>query len=221
MDSLEVQRKYAKGLAVRTRITAAAVRAFATGGYGATSIMDLAATAQVTKNQLFHHFPGKEAIALAAVAAAELWWRNEVATAAQIYPDPGAQLEFMLKRTSEMHERGEAYLRLAAAFAMQHGSLPEALAVRAAALVGEITGFLRGRIKLLKRHGPGGQVFKARELALCLAAVLLGGEALAALGLETSGPAALELVLDLTRGGGMLVAEHGAEHTHEHPAPEE
>ena len=201
MDSLEQQRKYAKGLEVRTRIVSAAQMAFAKAGYGATSIMDLAAAAGVTKNQIFHHFAGKEALALAAVEAAGTLWRNEVVTTSQIYPDAGAQLEFMLKRLDELQGQGEPFLRLAAAFSAQLASLPLKLSAATQGFTNEILVFLRGRLKLLKRQGGPGQSYKARELAVYLAAMLLGGEILKGAELDVSGKDVVEFTLDLLRGG--------------------
>jgi TetR/AcrR family transcriptional repressor of nem operon len=53
-------------VASRTRILDAAVRVIRTKGYAATTIDDLCAEAGLSKGSFFHHFAGKEQLALAA-----------------------------------------------------------------------------------------------------------------------------------------------------------
>ncbi|MBV9496807.1 MAG: helix-turn-helix transcriptional regulator, partial [Acidobacteria bacterium] len=46
----------------RSQILEAALRLFAHRGYGATSVRDIAEEAKVSKGNVYHHFPDKEAI---------------------------------------------------------------------------------------------------------------------------------------------------------------
>lgn len=199
MDTLEQQRKYAKGLAVREQIIAAACRSYATAGYGACSINDLARAAKVTKNQLYHHFGSKEAIALAAVQRAAEIWQTEIATSARIYPDPQAQLEFMLKRLAELNTGDWPYLRLIASLSVQQESLPAELRGKVVEALTTIGDFLRGRVKQMKRRDSLETTYKARQLAGFLLAALIGGEVLSAAGEETHGHDALAFVFDALR----------------------
>jgi TetR/AcrR family transcriptional repressor of nem operon len=54
----------------RTKLLEAAFAVIRAQGYAATSVADLCRTAGVTKGAFFHHFPSKDALA---VAAAEQW----------------------------------------------------------------------------------------------------------------------------------------------------
>jgi len=57
----------------RDRLLDAAIRQFRVKGYDATSVDDLCRAAGVTKGAFFHHFPSKEAIALAAIERFLAW----------------------------------------------------------------------------------------------------------------------------------------------------
>ncbi|MBK8457962.1 MAG: TetR/AcrR family transcriptional regulator [Phyllobacteriaceae bacterium] len=59
-----------KGVAARRRILDAALKLFRQKGYAATRVEDVCAEAGLTKGGFFHHFAGKEDLA---VAAAEHW----------------------------------------------------------------------------------------------------------------------------------------------------
>ena len=54
----------------RTRLLDAALQTFRTKGYAATTVDDVCAAAGLSKGSFFHHFKGKEALA---IAAAEHW----------------------------------------------------------------------------------------------------------------------------------------------------
>lgn len=66
----------AKKPTAKTKLLDAALRVIRAKGYAATSVDDLCAEAGVTKGAFFHHFPSKDALA---VAAANHW--SEITTA--------------------------------------------------------------------------------------------------------------------------------------------
>jgi AcrR family transcriptional regulator len=180
MDEVASRRKYAKGLEVQDHIVGVALQRFAELGYGGCSIMDLAAAAQVSKNQLFHHFGSKENIALACVERVRREWQNEVATPAQIYPEPAAQLDFILTKLAERLESGWPGLHMLASMAASSGSVPGAVTKAMGSVLDEIQQQLRGIIKEGRRSGAVFPGVKARVMADYIISVLLGAAVLGA-----------------------------------------
>ncbi len=76
---------YAKTAATRERILEASESVFADSGFGATTMKEVAARAQISERGLVHHFPNKEAL-LAAVLE-----RHEQRTPLSDAPAPAAQ----------------------------------------------------------------------------------------------------------------------------------
>jgi len=174
MDAAASRRKYAKGLEAREHIVGVALQRFAELGYGGCSIMDLATAAQVSKNQLFHHFGSKENIALACVERVRRDWQNEVATPAQIYPDPMAQLDFILTKLAERLESGWPGLHMLASMAATAGSVPQAVTEASRGVLDEMQQQLRGIIKEGRRSSAVPSTTKARVMADYIISVLLG-----------------------------------------------
>lgn len=180
MDAVASRRKYAKGLEVQERIVGVALQRFAELGYGGCSIMDLATAAQVSKNQLFHHFGSKENIALACIERVQREWQNEIATPAQIYPDPAAQLDFVLTQLTARLESGWPGLRVLASMAASGGSVPGAVTEALRGVLAEMQQQLRGIIKEGRRSGSVFPGVKARVMADYVVSVLLGAAVLGA-----------------------------------------
>jgi len=180
MDATASRRKYAKGLEIQDRIVSAAARQFAELGYAGCSIMDLSAAAQVSKNQLFHHFGSKENIALACVERVRHEWQNEVATPAQIYPGPAEQLDFILTKLAQLLESGWPGLRVLASMSATCVSVPEPVAQALGAVLDEMQQQLRGIIKEGRRKGSVSPGVKARVAADYALSVLLGAAVLGA-----------------------------------------
>jgi AcrR family transcriptional regulator len=142
--------------------------------------MDLAVAAQVSKNQLFHHFGSKENIALACIERVRRDWQNEVATPVQIYPDPAAQLEFVLTQLQARLESGWPGLRMLANMAASSGSVPGAVTKALHGVLDEMQQQLRGIIKEGRRSGAVFPGVKARVMADYIISVLLGAAVLGA-----------------------------------------
>lgn len=178
MDSITQQRKYAKGLAVRDRIIAAACLAFAARGYAGCSVAELAAAAKVSRNQLFHHFGSKENVALACIERAQQAFSNEITLPAEIYPQPTNRLVFVFDRLAELHANGWEYNRLLASLAAQRAGLPDDVLAALNGLLAELAAFFRRQFKEAKREGGLAHGGKARVLSGYMLALLLGLPAL-------------------------------------------
>lgn len=164
----------------RVKLLDAALRVIRSKGYAATSVDDLCAAAEVTKGAFFHHFPAKEALA---VAAAGHWSETTGALfAAAPYhalPDPLARVFGYLDLRRDMLKGGTAeFTCLAGAMAQEvHVSSP---AIRAACerSIADHAGTLEADIEAaMTARGVSG--FSAASLALHTQCVLQGAFTLA------------------------------------------
>ena len=94
-------------------VLAAAVELFASRGFDATSIRDIAAAAQVQPASVYYHYPSKEALLVAIVDRAAAQVAAQITAAAQA-PDPWLRLEqaCVAHLTALLH--GEGALRVLA-----------------------------------------------------------------------------------------------------------
>ena len=70
------------------RILSTAAPMFATKGFAGVSINDIAAGAGTSKANVFHHFPNKESLYLAAIGSASTTFRNELETLTDSTAEP-------------------------------------------------------------------------------------------------------------------------------------
>jgi len=174
MSATIEQRKYAKGLAVRDKLTDAASALFASRGYDGCSVSELAAAAKVSRNQLFHHFGSKENLAVACIHKAQLLWRDELITPAAIFPKSTNRLAFVFDKLAELGFGDWDPLRLLVALSAGRAGLPAQPAAELEALWDELFQFFRKQFKELKKSDNARVATKARVLAGYVMA-LLGG----------------------------------------------
>jgi AcrR family transcriptional regulator len=177
-DPLAQQRRIARGLAVREQMVDAAVRACAERGYSGCSVVELSAAAGLSKNHLFHHFGSKERLILAALERVMAVWRNDVAGAAQIFPQAERQLDHATQQLAVLQERGWAGLQFLAALSMARPGLPADLAAAANAALDEVGGFFRRLFKESRKSGSSyGLDAKPKLAATLFVSTLLGSAA--------------------------------------------
>ena len=162
-----------RGSLLREQIIAAALLLFARRGYSA-SISELAAAAGISRNQLFHYFPSKEQLGLAAVQRAGTLWHSELDLGGRMYSDPVERLRYSLRRLAELQAGGQwPVLALIAAFTLE-SSESSAPQQAAGALRDQVVDYFRNIFKEMKRDGRLSGDFKARPLALLVTAGLIG-----------------------------------------------
>jgi len=193
-DPLAQQRRYSRGLAVREQLLDAAILSCAQRGYTSCSVVELSAAAGLSKNHLFHHFGSKERLVLAALDRALAIWRNDVAGAAQIFPQAERQLDYAAERLTVLQGKEWPGLRFMAVLALEREGLPAELRTATEAALEEIAGFFR-RLFKDSRKGKGSASY-ALEAKPKLAASLCVS---ALLGSEASGTSPAE-VMGLLRG---------------------
>jgi AcrR family transcriptional regulator len=139
-----------RGMALRGSIAQAAGEVFAVSGFGGSSILDLAAAARVTKNQLLHYFHSKEELAAAALELARSRFRNEIAQPAMSFAEPQGRVDFAVKLLAALACEPRGMLALAAALSRERSALPAEVAAASDGLLGEVHGLLRALSKGLK-----------------------------------------------------------------------
>lgn len=205
---MEQQQQKSRGMAVREQIVAAACICLARAGYAAASISELAAAAQVSKNQLFYHFGSKEAVALAAVEQLRKAWRDELVSPAALFPEPRARLVFIAQRLKELQASGWIYDRLLAALALEAASLPPKLREAVTLAADELRRLFSGSFKELRAAQALSGGLKPRQLGAVAAGLVLSCAALRDLG-EPFGDSAASLAALELLCGGALALEHG------------
>src|SRR6185295_3217698 len=127
-------------------------------GYNGSSVDQLASSAGVSRNQLFHHFGSKEGLALAAVEHARAQLQSEVLIPAVAFADGAQRAAFLMRRLGEIgaSSSSAAPLQLLAALAAEHSGLPQRLAETANAAVEDLLRELRNAVKS-SRSGPRGE----------------------------------------------------------------
>src|ERR1700679_4322388 len=109
-------------------VLAAAVELFASRGFDATSVRDIATAAQVQPASVYYHYPSKEALLVAIVdrAAAQV---AEQITGAATSPDPRQRLEQACVADVTALLQGEGALRVLATElpSRRSGAVPQAL----------------------------------------------------------------------------------------------
>ena len=163
-----------KGQVVRERAIAAAAVRLADTGYEGCSLEDIAREAQLTKNQLMHHFGSKEALVLAAVDRAWALWQREVITPSEVYPDARGQLEFIFGRLGELMAEGWPQLRVLGHLAAGQAALPPTVRARMGEGLQAMGERLRGLFKDLRRSSQILPEHKARALSEFALAAMLG-----------------------------------------------
>jgi len=178
-DPLAQQRRYSRGLAVRELLLDAAIRACAEQGYAGSSVVEISTAAGLSKNHLFHHFGSKERLVLAALDRALATWRNDIAGAAQIFPQPERQLDHAAQQLAVLQGKGWLGLRCIAALALAREGLPAELQTAVNAALEEMAGFFRRLFKESRKGGGAGYALEAKpKLAASLfVSALLGAEA--------------------------------------------
>jgi TetR/AcrR family transcriptional regulator, transcriptional repressor for nem operon len=163
--------------AVRQRLVEAAAGLLARRGWEACSVLDLAAVAGASKNQLFHYFAGKEALARAALEHSLGLWEMEVTTPAQAWADGFQRARYVVGRIDvALAERTPAYeaLCLLAALAAAPDALPAGLRTAVEAALEAQATLLRDCAKALRQGPRSAGGLKARDAASALQAWLLG-----------------------------------------------
>jgi AcrR family transcriptional regulator len=75
----------------KTELVSIAGDLFRQKGYSATSIDDIAKRCRLTKGSLYHHFSGKEELALAALAQVHAYYRDNIFSLVLDRPSPTAE----------------------------------------------------------------------------------------------------------------------------------
>lgn len=166
----------------------------ADSGYEGCSLEDIAREAQLTKNQLMHHFGSKEALVLAVADRAWALWQREVITPSEVYPEARGQLEFIFGRLAELMAEGWPQLRVLAWLAAGQAALPPTARARMGEGLQAMGERLRGLFKDLRRSGQLLPEHKARALSEFALAAMLGAALLGDAG-EGGGQSQALLVL--------------------------
>lgn len=140
--------------ALKLRLVEAAAGVMARRGFGGASLADIALAAGLTKNQLLHYFPSKEALALAALEQAARCWRDEVAGPASMYPQGSDALRIAVGGLSAwVCEGRRPWLSLLGALERESALLPAPLAARTQELRQAMLAALRRHSKSAARSG--------------------------------------------------------------------
>lgn len=131
-----------RGTRSRQTILEAAARVFDERGYDAASTNDILALSGLTRGALYHHFPSKEAIAAALVAA-----QSE----ALVVPPQDVQLQAAIDLTMEFARRlqSDPVLRASVRLTVEQTSFTAAKPAPVSALG-------RGDPRAAERRGPAG-----------------------------------------------------------------
>lgn len=186
------RRNYAKGLATRERVLAAAAGVINVRGFAGASLQEIATAAGLSKNHILHHFTTKDGLGAALIESALNAVRSELSTPAQIYPDAGESLRFVLRRASELQQSGWPHLRLLGVLAGERQAFPPQFRGQVQQALMELHTYLRGLAKTLRRSGGLPQEQKARALAGMILTVLLGAGVLCGEDDALGGAGALE-----------------------------
>ncbi|NDY42202.1 TetR/AcrR family transcriptional regulator [Dissulfurirhabdus thermomarina] len=148
----------------RTDILEAAVPLFARDGYNGVSMRRLAETAGLTPAALYHHFPDKEALYLAAVRHAFEGKARELAAPLDLDIPPRRRLRAFLRRFAEVTAADPDFRRLV------HREILEGDEARLRLLAERVFGGLFARIMALAGElAPG---FDPHLLAVSLVALV-------------------------------------------------
>lgn len=183
----------------RDALLDAALALFRRNGYAATSVEDLCAAAGVTKGAFFHHFPNKEAVAL---AAAGRWTEvtGEVFAAADYRKrsDPLDRLLGYLDLRMEMADGALSDISCLAGTLVQetYGSHPAITAACGESIEAHAAGLEADIAAVMARRPPSGN-WTAKDLALHTQAVLQGAFVIAKA--EGSSRVAVESIAHLKR----------------------
>lgn len=113
----------------RDDVVQRAVEVFRRRGFHGTSMADLAAACGILKGSLYHHFPGKDDLALAALEEVHGHFRAAVFPLAQGGAPPAGRMA-ALTRAVEDYFGGRDGSCLMGAFALEIGAADERFAVR-------------------------------------------------------------------------------------------
>lgn len=119
-----MRRTAAEAARTRQLILETALATFAERGYAATSLVDIAARAGLTRGAVYHHFGDKAELYLSAIA--EIWGERAGPIWGHLDGDgvPGERLRSFLVAFLTALEREEGF-RLAFAVSLQGGDVPE------------------------------------------------------------------------------------------------
>ena len=131
-------------MAVRTRdrVLDAALSAFGTRGYDATSLDDVAAEVGVTKQAILYHFPTKEELLRASIDVAAEELRVSLGTAAMSGAVGFERIEAIVRATFGLAARRPEVLGLVRSITRQGGSAAGELAARLSAMLDDAVMFI-------------------------------------------------------------------------------
>lgn len=147
----------------RDRVLDAALAAFGTRGYDATSLDDVAAEVGVTKQAILYHFPTKEQLLGASIEVAAQELAAAMVDAVRGEEQGFARIEALVRATFSLAARRPEVLGLVRAITRQGGSA-------AADLAAQLSGMLDDAVQFIEAEMEAGR-FRRLEPRMLLVAI--------------------------------------------------
>lgn len=167
----------------RDRVLDAALSAFGTRGYDATSLDDVAAEVGITKQAILYHFPTKEELLRASIEVAATELDIALSHAARSGGAGFARIESLVRATFSLAARRPEVLGLVRSITRQGGQASVELA-------GRMSEMLEGAVRFIEAEMDAGRFrrLEPRMLLLAIYSAVVGAatepEVMRALGIE-------------------------------------
>jgi len=157
----------------RERILDTASRLFYEQGYQATGVNQIVEEAGVAKASFYHHFPAKEALAVAWLDRRHVTWMADFQSAVEAHDEPEKRLAavfgFLETWAEEPGYRGCAFLNMTSEFPDAGAPVRERIRQHKSSLrryLGRLEADLRGEDGGTARGGPGDALYLLAEAAM-------------------------------------------------------